>query len=267
MPHVLVAFILHEFLERVRDRWLIIVTILFALLATGVIHFAQQDSADNTRLLAGASMITLCTLFVPLVALFLGHDAIVGEVENNSLRLILSLPINRIQIIFCKYFARSLALTFSILIGFGVAISSVQFENKNSLFGLLVPTVCLGASFLSLGIATSVFAKKRSTAISIAISFWFLLVFFFDLAVLGVLIISKGSVPVQIVNSLVMFNPAGLYRIILMGEYANTDVLSSFGFTMNVPDSITVAVIWSIWILYPVIFASLMFHNRMSLRR
>ncbi|MCP3674240.1 MAG: ABC transporter permease [Gammaproteobacteria bacterium] len=266
MPHVLLALILHEFKERLRDRWVIIITILFTLLAIGIVNYAQQGSSDNSLVLAGASMITLATLFVPLVALILGHDAIVGERERNSLRLILSLPVNRVEVLLCKYIARFMALTISILIGFGLAIYTAEFEDNQALLTLLEPTICLGAAFLSLGVAISVFAKRQTTAISIVITLWFLLVFFFDLGLLGLLVITDGSLSTQVTSSLILMNPAGLYRIQLMNEFANAEFLQSLGLVMSPPSVAQIFMLWGVWIVGPFAMSAIILNYRKSLR-
>jgi Cu-processing system permease protein len=266
MTHVLIALILHEFNERIRDRWVIIITILFTLLAIGIVNYAQQGGEGNSLVLAGASMITLATLFVPLVALILGHDAIVGERERNSLRLILSLPINRVEVLVCKYIARFMALTLSILIGYGIAIYTAEFDDKQALYILLGPTICLGAAFLSLGVAVSVFARRQTTAISIVITFWFLLVFFFDLGILGLLVITDGSLSTQAVSIMVLINPAGLYRIQLMTQFTHADFLQSLGLIMSPPGLLTLFILWGSWIIVPITLSAVSINYRKSLR-
>ena len=48
------------------------------------------------------SLICLASLLVPLVALVLSHDAIVGERERNTLGLLLSLPVGRFEVVGAK---------------------------------------------------------------------------------------------------------------------------------------------------------------------
>jgi Cu-processing system permease protein len=88
------ALIWHELLERTRDRWVVVISLLFALLATGVGLYGRSAETDVAKL-TGPSLVTLASLLVPLVALVLSHDAIVGERERNTLGLLLSLPVGR----------------------------------------------------------------------------------------------------------------------------------------------------------------------------
>ncbi len=267
MTHVLTALIMHEFKERIRDRWIIVITILFSLLAIGIVNYAQQgSSAENSVALAGASMITLTTLFIPLVALILGHDAIVGERERNSLRLVLSLPVSRSEVLVCKFIARFMALTLSILIGYGLAISTAEFEGKQAMYALLGPSICLGTAFLSFGIATSVFARRQTTAICIVITIWFLLVFFFDLGILGLLVITDGSLSTSISSAMILANPAGLYRIQLMSQFSHAEFMQSLGLLISPPKSLSLILLWGAWIVAPIIVSATRLKMLRSLR-
>ena len=91
------ALIWHELLERTRDRWVLVISVLFALLASGVGLYGRSAEADVAKL-TGPSLVTLASLLVPLVALVLSHDAIVGERERNTLGLLLSLPVGRFEV-------------------------------------------------------------------------------------------------------------------------------------------------------------------------
>ena len=81
------ALVLHELLERTRDRWVLVISALFALLATGVSLYGRSAEVEVAKL-TGPSLVTLTALLVPLVAMVLSHDAIVGERERNTLDLI-----------------------------------------------------------------------------------------------------------------------------------------------------------------------------------
>jgi Cu-processing system permease protein len=116
MGRVFRALVLHELLERTRDRWVLVISVLFALLATGVGLYGRSAEADAAAL-TGPSLVTLTGLLVPLVALVLGHDAIVGERERNTLGLLLSLPVSRPGVVLAKYLGRLIALCGAIALG------------------------------------------------------------------------------------------------------------------------------------------------------
>ena len=115
------ALLVHEYLERIRDRWVIVVSLLFALLASGVSLYGRSAEIDAAKL-TGPSLITLASLVVPLVALILSHDAIVGERERNTLGLLLSLPVSRVEVLLAKFMGRAGALASAVVLGLGGAM-------------------------------------------------------------------------------------------------------------------------------------------------
>ena len=191
MGRVGVALIWHELLERLRDRWVIVISILFAMLASGVGLYGRSAEAEVSKL-TGPSLVTLASLLVPLVALILSHDAIVGERERNTLGLLLSLPVGRFEVIAAKLIGRSLALAAAVSIGLGAAMLVSDEAERGTLLQLLGPTLLLGLAFLSIGLLISTLTRRQVTAASVVVVVWFGLVFFYDLGVLGLLVITDG---------------------------------------------------------------------------
>ena len=73
-----------EFKDGLRNRWMLFITLLFALLAIGISWFgaAAAGQVGFTNLPATiASLASLATFLMPLIALLLAYDAIVGEEE------------------------------------------------------------------------------------------------------------------------------------------------------------------------------------------
>jgi Cu-processing system permease protein len=244
------ALVLHELLERTRDRWVIVVSALFALLASGVSLYGRSAEVEVAKL-TGPSLVTLTALLVPLVAMVLSHDAIVGERERNTLGLLLSLPVSRLEVTLAKYLGRALALAGSVTVGLGVAMAVGDPAGARTLAQLLGPTLLLGLAFLSLGMLISTCSRRQVTAASIVVVVWFLLVFFYDLGLLGLLVISDGAISQQTVSTLVIANPAGLYRMQMMQAFAGPEVLRDLGMTATLPGSAAVALLWGAWIVVP----------------
>ncbi len=250
MSRVARALVVNEILERTRDRWVLVISALFALLSSGVSLYAR--SAETTAQgLAGPSLVTLASLLVPLVALVLGHDAIVGERERNTLGLLLSLPVGRAEVVVAKYLGRLGALAAAVTLGIGVAVVLSPPGQGEVLAELFVPTLLLGASFLSLGVLLSALTFRQMTAASLVVATWFLLVFFYDLGILGLLVVTDGGVPTSVVSWLVMANPAGLFRLEMMQRYAGPQVLETLGVSLSPPGLAESAALWAAWILVP----------------
>ena len=87
-----------EFRDRLRNRWVLAVALVFAVFSL-VITYAggAQQGAVGVRSLEFTitSLVSLVIYLVPLIALLLGFDAIVGERERGSLDLLLAYPITR----------------------------------------------------------------------------------------------------------------------------------------------------------------------------
>ena len=255
------ALIRHEFLERTRDRWVLVISVLFALLASGVGLYGRSAEADVAKL-TGPSLVTLASLLVPLVALVLSHDAIVGERERNTLGLLLSLPVNRFEVVAAKFIGRSLALIAAVVLGLGAAMLVSEPGGASTLMTLMGPTLLLGLAFLSIGILISTLTRRQATAASVVVVVWFGLVFFYDLGVLGLLVITDGGLPQSAVSSLVVGNPAGLYRVQMMHELAGIEALSDLGVTTGLPGTAVTWLLWSSWLVLPALISGALLSRR-----
>jgi Cu-processing system permease protein len=228
----------------------LVISALFALLATGVSLYGRSAESDVAAL-TGPSLVTLTALLVPLVALVLSHDAIVGERERNTLGLLLSLPVRRLELVLAKYLGRALALTASVAAGLGAAMLVSEPGGVSTLLRLLGPTLLLGLAFLSIGMLISASTRRQATAASIVVVVWFLLVFFYDLGLLALLVITDGAVSQQAISSLVLANPAGLFRVQMMQAFAGPDVLRDLGMRTAPPGLGLISLLWTAWLVLP----------------
>jgi Cu-processing system permease protein len=259
------ALVLHELLERTRDRWVIVVSILFALLASAVSLYGN-NAGDNAGTLTGPSLVTLASLLVPLVALVLSHDAIVGERERNTLGLLLSLPVGRSEVVLAKFLGRAVALIVAVVVGIGVASALAGGEQAGVIFSMIGPTILLGLSFLSVGLLISSIVDRPSTASSLVVAVWFLLVFFYDLGLLGLLVVTDGGISTDTVSSLVIANAAGLYRLEMMEQLAGPGVLENLGMSATLPTAWTSVFVWLAWIAGPVVLSAVLVTKRKVFR-
>ena len=255
------ALIWHELLERMRDRWVVVISILFALLASGVGLYGRSAEAEVAKL-TGPSLVTLASLLVPLVALVLSHDAIAGERERNTLGLLLSLPVGRFEVVFAKLIGRSLALAVAVGLGLGAAIAVSDPDGARTLLALMGPTLLLGLAFLSIGLLISTVTRRQATAASVVVVVWFGLVFFYDLGILGLLVATDGGLPQTAVSALVVGNPAGLYRVQMIYQLAGPDVLRDLGMTTGLPGTAITWLLWCGWIVVPALISGALLSRR-----
>lgn len=255
------ALIVHEFLERTRDRWVLVISVVFALLASAVGLYGRSAEAEVSKL-TGPSLVTLASLLVPLVALVLSHDAIVGERERNTLGLLLSLPVGRFEVVFAKLIGRGLALAAAVALGLGAAMLVSDPEGLQALWALAGPTLLLGLAFLSIGLLISASTRRQITASSLVVVVWFGLVFFYDLGLLGLLVVSDGAVDQETISRLVIGNPAGLYRVQMMNAFAGPDVLRDLGLQTGLPGATTTWLLWGAWLIVPALLSGALLLRR-----
>ncbi|WP_369600221.1 ABC transporter permease [Hahella sp. SMD15-11] len=227
-----------ELKDSLRNRWLMASTLVFAGLALAITLFggAASGSVGITPLPATlASLASLATFLVPLMALMLGYDAIVGEEEQGTLLLLLAYPLSRPALLLGKFAGHALLLALAMAMGFGLA--AVTFM----VFGDMAPgevllafarftgaSILLGWSCLALGYLVSTLASEKSTAAGLALAVWFVMVLLFDLVLLAVLVATEGHFLSDSLPWLLMANPTDVYRLLSLGDAqgALTGVLS-----------------------------------------
>jgi ABC-2 type transport system permease protein len=78
-------------------------------------------NADTSTLALLNSMRQPTVFFIPMIGLALGYGAIANERQSGSLRLLLSLPNSRADVVLGKFIGQTLSLIVAIPIGYGIA--------------------------------------------------------------------------------------------------------------------------------------------------
>lgn len=253
-----------EFRDRIRNRWVLAVAVIFSLFALAIAYFgaAQQGSIGFRGIdVTIASLVSLVIYLVPLIALILGYDAIVGEKERGSLELLLSMPITRFEILLGKYLGLSAALASSTVIGFGAGLLLLAPKLVANDFyhygGFVLSAILMGMAFLSLSLLVSVLSLDRIRASGVAIGLWFFFVLIFDLLLMGALVISQGALGSGMFGALLMLNPADVFR--LLNIFSSQQVQNIYGLATVMPDRLTdpavLVTIMLAWIVTPFLIA------------
>ena len=251
---------LKELRDRLRNRWVLAVALVFTVFALVIAYFggAQQGAVGLRSIeFTIASLVSLVIYLIPLIALLLGFDAIVGERERGSLDLLLALPITRLELLLGKYLGLAAAMSLSTLLGFGlVAVLLVTQSGTAGLeayLGFMFSSVLLGMAFLSLAVMLSTFAADRTRASGLAIALWFFFVLVFDLLLLGLLVYASGAIGADWFPYLLLLNPADVFRI--LNVFSLDDVRSLYGLTSIVPSALAkpwlMALVMLGWIAAP----------------
>lgn len=220
-----------ELREAMRSRWFVLAAACFLVLSLGL-SMLGLAGADRSGL-AGfdrttASLLNLALIFVPLVTLTLGGLSIAGELEDESLALLLAQPVTRLEVYAGKVLGLLGAVTASILVGFGATGVIVGWSaggNARAFLALVGLTVLLAAATLAVGTLLSIALRSRARVIGAAFSVWLLLVYVSDLGTIG-LTVARNLGPGQ-VFLLALLNPVQQARV--LGTLALTDRLEVLG--------------------------------------
>ena len=263
-----------EIQEGRRNRWVLATTLLLAGLALTLTFLGSAPTGNvgvNQLDVVIVSLSSLAIFLLPLIALLLSHDAIVGESERGTLILLLSYPVGRSEIVLGKFLGHLSILAFSTLIGFGAAAvaliasgTAISPASWRAFATMLGASILLGAVFLSIGYLISTLVRERSTAGGVAVGIWLFFVLIYDMALLGGLVAAQGrSVPALLLDGLLLANPTDAYRLLNLGSGA-ASALSGMsgvaaGSSLSAP-ILTVALL--LWAIVPLGIANIVFARR-----
>jgi ABC-type transport system involved in multi-copper enzyme maturation permease subunit len=133
---------------------------------------------------------------VPLLGLLLGHDLMVGEYEERTLRPVLAGGVSRTTLLFGKWLGGCMSLATPLLFGFAIAGCVIGLATRDHaitpFLRLAVSGLTLGIVFLSIGLTISTLTRTRVQSLVFALLTWCVAVFAFDLVALGCLISAKS---------------------------------------------------------------------------
>jgi Cu-processing system permease protein len=189
-----------EFGDRFRSGWVIACMLLW-LGAVGLASFFGLLQIGRIGLQGYertvVSLLNLVQYLVPLLGLLLGHDLMVSESEERTLRLIFATGASRSRVLLGKFIGGCLTLSVPLALGFGIAGVAIGLSaGTQSLLPftrLALSGLGLGVLFLAIGLTLSTFSRTRVQALVLALLAWCVVVFVFDLVALGCLVSTKAA--------------------------------------------------------------------------
>lgn len=163
------------------------------------------------------SLTTFIALFVPIIGIALGFDAINSERSSGTLSRILSQPIYRDNVINAKFLAGIATLfimlfaTMLIVAGYGLRMIGVPPNSEEiiRLFLYLILTVIYGAFWMGLAILFSVLFRKIATSLLSSIGLWLFFGFFWvSLIVPAIAKTTEASLLLQRISPNTLFGEA-----------------------------------------------------------
>ena len=221
-----------DFEDAVRSRWLLALSALFVLLVAVAVYLirpqAGQTVPSNEVLNYVLVKDGLVTTLIPLIALVVSYSAVVGERESGSLKLLLSLPHSRADVVFGKVLGRSAAISVPVLVGFllpGVMLVAVPWVTFSPGYyvGYTLLTALLATVFVAIAVGFSAAMSSQRLAVAGAVGIYFLFVPLWGLIQFPLrLYFGLGGGPswlpiegTSLLNLLQLVNPTGSFKIVV----------------------------------------------------
>ena len=268
--------VIKELRDALRNRWLAGFAGLLAVLGLAATASAYDSLSGFTLEAFGrttATLMNLCLLLAPLVAVLMGASAIAGEQDRGTLEPLLALPVSRTELLLAKHAGLVLALAAAILAGFLPAGMLIAARSGTAMLAhyLLFPGLALlaAAALAGIGLLISVSSRSAVQAQGTAVVVWFACGLLYDLVLVGSLAVA--GLPVNLLSAALVLNPIDAGRV--LGVLALEPDLYMLGpagayLTTRLGQAGTAAVLVTAigaWAVLPVLAAALTFSA--SLRR
>ena len=265
---------LKELRDGLRNRWIAAAIILLGALALALslLGSAPTGSVRVSDLdITVISLASLSVYLIPLIALMLSFDALVGEFERGTMMLLLTYPVSRWQVIMGKFLGHVLILFIAIFAGYGGAfLIMILFTGGGTegwqAYGMMMfSSLILGAVFIALGYLVSVLVKERATAAGMAIGLWLVFVVLYDLLLFGALLLDKEQViGQQLFSMLMLISPTDSYRIFNLSMFEGVSQaagIAGIASEAGMSSSLLISVML-LWVIVPLIGTLLVFQRR-----
>ena len=258
-----------EIRDGLRNRWVLATALLLAALALalGLLGSSPTGTVKADPLaVTVVSLSSLSIFLVPLIAMLLAYDAVVGEVDRGTMALLLSYPVARWQVLVGKFIGHLAILALATGAGYGSAGLALQWAYGGLDASAWQPfALLLGASFLAMGYLISTLVRERATAAGIALGVWLFFVVIYDMALLGVLAADQGRhVSPGILNALLLFNPSDVYRLLNLTGFENISLyagMAGLSDQASLPLAALIAALL-LWIAVPFLLATAAFRRK-----
>lgn len=266
---------LQEVLTGLRNKWVLSTTLLLGALALSLTLLGSAPTGDvgaDALSVVVVSLSSLSIFLIPLIALMLSFDSIVGEAERGTLLLLMAYPLARWHLIVGKFLGHILILVLAIFLGYGAAAVALALDSEAVLQldwavfgGLIMSSVLLGGAFLAVGTLISTLTVERATAAGLAVACWFALVLIYDAALLGLLVSAEeGQMNSTILDLLLLANPADAFRLLNLTGTETLRTLSGMA-GLGANSTLSSGALFSslvVWICAPLFVAIAVFLRR-----
>jgi len=265
---------LKEVRDGLRNRWIAAAIILLGTLAVALslLGSAPTGSVRVSDLdITVISLSSLSVYLIPLIALMLSFDALVGEFERGTMMLLLTYPLQRWQVIMGKFLGHLIILFIAIFTGYGGAILLMTLltgggtEGWQAYVAMMASSLLLGSVFIALGYLVSILVRERATAAGSAIGLWLCFVVLYDLILFGALLVDEGQLIGQkLFTILMLISPTDSYRILNLSMFEGVSQaagIAGIASEAGMNSSVMIGVML-LWVVVPLIMTLYVFQKR-----
>jgi len=272
--HAILTVANKEFHDGLRNRWVLSISLIFALLATGLAYFGAAASGQAGFTSLSSTLVSLASLavfIIPLIALMLAYDGVVGEDESGTLLLLMTYPLSRWQLMLGKMLGHWLIMAFSTIIGFGLSAVIMGLFSENTSWSeltgpyvfFILCAILLGWIFIAIAYVISAAVAEKSKAAGMALIVWFVFVLMFDLSLLGLLVGTEGNVNAQLFPYLLLLNPTDIFRLLIIGFFAEQKLSGFMAIAQHAHFTLPILLTGLLaWFVAPVLIAITLFNRR-----
>jgi Cu-processing system permease protein len=244
-------------LDLVRNRVIIVYTILLAILAFSMLGL------DNNASKGILSLLNLTLLFVPIISILFATIYFFNSIE--FIELLLAQPIKRKRMLLAEYYGVAFSLCIAYFLGIGVPLM-LQSAGTAGLT-LIVSGILLTLIFTSFALLIFVLFKDKTKGIGAAIIASLFFTLLFDGLLVG-FIYSFSDYPIEKpVLALISLNPVDLARILVL---LKLDVAVLMGYSgalfkkfLGSATGTIYTVFWMLfWVIIPLLLSTRIFKHK-----
>jgi Cu-processing system permease protein len=211
--------IMREIKDAIGNKWLIGYAAALGLLGLAAAANGIGSSAGlgvQTFGRTTATLMNLCLLLSPLVAVLMGAATIAGERERGTLEHLLAQPLTRTRLLLGKHAGILSALSAATIAGFIPAGMLIGWSAGPSALAsyALFPALAsvIGVAMAGIGLLISVTSRTAVQAQGAGIMTWFLFVLLYDLILMGSLAFT--AMPIEALAAGLVLNPVDAGRVL-----------------------------------------------------
>lgn len=261
-----------EFRDAMRDRWLWLYAVSFAVVATAITSMATSDAGTIGFSGFGrtaSSLVALAQLVIPLMGLTIGARTLAGQRERGTLTFLLSHPLSATEVYLGIFTGNAAAMLAAVTGGFGVAglIAGVRDAavEGGDLVTIALLSWLLAIAMIGVGMLVSVFARHSATAMGVSLVLWLAFVLAGNLGLMGTAVATGASESTLFLAATA--NPVEAFRLSAMTALGGSlDVLGPVGtyavdrFGGNVRWVTAASLV--VWAVVPALVGGIVFRRR-----